>query len=120
MFEHALALDPGSVEAQSRLASVLADRVLDFGSNSAEADIKRAEELADQAVAASPRDWYAHYAKGQVLRAQRRCAEAIPEYETALALNRNSVDCVSRYRPVQDLYRADRGSNPGRRSKPSA
>ena len=33
----------------------------------------------------------AHFAKGQVLRAQHRFAEAIPEYETALASNRNWV-----------------------------
>src|SRR5207302_349272 len=91
LFEHALAVDPGSSEAQSRLAMTLVDRVLDFGSNSAEADIKRAEELAAKAVAASPRNAITHHAKGQVLRAQRRCKEAIPEYETALALNRNSV-----------------------------
>jgi tetratricopeptide (TPR) repeat protein len=32
-----------------------------------------------------------NYAKGQVLRAQRRSAEAIPELETALAANRNRV-----------------------------
>src|SRR5262249_35822277 len=41
LFEHAVAADPGSSEAQSRLAMVLVDRVLDFGSSSAEADIKR-------------------------------------------------------------------------------
>jgi len=29
----------------------------------------------------------AHYAKGQVLRAQSRCKEAIPEYERAIALD---------------------------------
>ena len=91
LFEHALAADPGSSEAQSRLATSLVDRVLDFGSSSAEADIKRAEELATKAVAASPRSAIAHHVKGQVLRAQRRCAEAIPEYETALGLNRNLV-----------------------------
>jgi len=33
----------------------------------------------------------AHYAKGQVLLAQNRFEEAIPEYETVLASNRNWV-----------------------------
>jgi tetratricopeptide (TPR) repeat protein len=42
-------------------------------------------------LAWSPRSRLAHCAKGQVLRAQRRYAEAIPEYEAVLASNRNSV-----------------------------
>jgi len=95
MFEQALAADPGSVEAQSGLAAALVDRVLDFGSSTAEADLKRAEELATKAVAASPRSAVAHMAKAQVLRVQRRCGEAIPEYETVLALNRNSVAALA-------------------------
>ena len=59
--------------------------------DSAAADIARAEGLVGQALAASPRSPLAHYAKGQVLRAQRRYEEAIPEYETVIAFNRNSV-----------------------------
>jgi adenylate cyclase len=35
-----------------------------------------------------------NYAKGSVLRAQRRYAEAIPEYETVLALDRNYVSAL--------------------------
>ena len=88
--------------------------------DSAAADIARAEELVAQALAASPRSPLAHFAKGQVLRAQGRCDEAIPEYETALALNRNWVVAISRTRLVQDLHRVDRGGDPARRSKPSA
>jgi TolB-like protein/Flp pilus assembly protein TadD len=98
MFEAALALDPRSVEAQAALAGQLAGRALDGMADSAAADIARAEGLAEQAVAASPRSSLAHHAKGQVLRAQvqllgaqDRCAAAITEYETAIALNRNSV-----------------------------
>ena len=44
-----------------------------------------------QALAAAPRSAHAHYARGQVLRAQRRFAEAIPEYETVLAFDPNWV-----------------------------
>jgi adenylate cyclase len=91
MYERALALDAGSVEAQSRLASLLAGRVLDNMTDTAAADIARAEGLAGQALAASPRSPLAHHAKGNLLRAQRRYAEAIPEYETVLALDRNLV-----------------------------
>jgi TolB-like protein/Flp pilus assembly protein TadD len=95
LFERALALDPGSAEAQSFLASMLVSRVLDFGSSSADADIKRAEELAAKAVASSPRSGLAHFAKAQVLRVQRRSAEAIPEYEAALAVNPNWVTALA-------------------------
>jgi adenylate cyclase len=79
LFERALALDPQSVEAQSRLATALAARVLDNMTDMAAADILRAERLAGQALAASPRDPLAHYAKGQVLRVQGRPGDAIPE-----------------------------------------
>jgi tetratricopeptide (TPR) repeat protein len=58
------------------------------------ADIERAKELSEQALAASPRSPLAHFTKGQVLRAQRRWEEAIPEYETALASNRNWVGAL--------------------------
>jgi TolB-like protein/DNA-binding winged helix-turn-helix (wHTH) protein/Tfp pilus assembly protein PilF len=90
-FERALELDPRSVEAQSYLAIALMARVVAGLADSAAADIARAEQLAGQALAASPGNWLAHQAKGQVLRAQRRYAEAIPEYERVLASNRNAV-----------------------------
>jgi hypothetical protein len=56
LFERALALDPRSAEAQSRLASALIGRVLDHLTNTKAADIACAEEeLTGQALAASPR-----------------------------------------------------------------
>ena len=95
LFEQALALDPQSVAAQSWLAIELTARVLDFMTGTATADIARAEELAERALAASPRSSVAHFAKGQVLRAQDRFDEAIPEYETVIALNRNWAHAYS-------------------------
>ena len=89
LFEHALALDPQSVEAQSLVAAVLVIRVLSGMADSAAADLARAEGLVDQALAASPRYAHAHIVKGHVLRAQKRWEEAIPEYEAALELNHN-------------------------------
>jgi Flp pilus assembly protein TadD len=65
------------------------NRVLEFNPPSAADDIQLAETLVNRALAAAPRNPLAHIIKGSVLRAQRRCAEAIPEYETALALDPN-------------------------------
>jgi adenylate cyclase len=91
LLELALALDPRSAEVQSMMAGALAGRVLNGLSASTAADLERAKRLSEQALAASPRSPIAHIAKAHMLRAQRRYAEAIPEYETALAYNRNYV-----------------------------
>jgi tetratricopeptide (TPR) repeat protein len=94
-FERALALDPASVAAQSHLAAHLAGRVLDQMTPSGASDLARAKTLADRALTALPSDLLAHYAKGQVLRAQQRFEEAVPEYETVIALNRNWVHAIA-------------------------
>ena len=94
-FERALALDPGSVEAQSLLAGLLAGRAMEGMTTSQTADIERAKQLARQALAASPRSPLAHYARGQVLRAQDRRKEAVPEFEAAIAFNRNWLSVIS-------------------------
>jgi len=94
LFEHALALDPQSVEIQSRLAGNLVIRVLDGMTNSAKSDLARAGALIDQALAASPRYAPAHFVKGQLLRAQHRWPEAIPEFEMVLAVNPNDTEAL--------------------------
>jgi TolB-like protein/class 3 adenylate cyclase/Flp pilus assembly protein TadD len=91
LFERALALDPLSVEAQTRLAAALVGRVFDGVSASAAADLAGAEGLVSQALTTSPRYAHAHVIKGRVLSVQNRWEEAISEYEMALALNRNSA-----------------------------
>jgi len=94
LFDHALALDPRSIEAQSLLAIALAARVMDNMTDTAVADMLRAEGLVEQALAASPQSDLARHTKGHILRAQRRFAEAIPWYEMALASNRNWVSVL--------------------------
>ena len=95
LFERALALDPRSVEAQSRLVMALTARVLDQMTTSTAPDIERAEGLVRQALEAAPRSPLAHFAKGQVLRVQKRYAEAIPEYETTITFNRHWVNALA-------------------------
>src|SRR5215472_6289382 len=64
IYEHALALDPQSVEAQSLLAAALMDRVFDGATDSSAADLVHAEKLVAQALATSPRYAPAHFANG--------------------------------------------------------
>jgi adenylate cyclase len=89
LFENALALDPHAVDAVAWVAITLAVRVSNELSSSPDVDLKRAEQLAGQALAAAPTSALAHYANAQVLRAQARCNEAIPEYQKVISLNRN-------------------------------
>ena len=57
--------------------------------DTAVADIARAQDLVGQALAASPSSPVAHYAKANILRQLRRCDEAISEYQTVIELYRN-------------------------------
>jgi TolB-like protein/class 3 adenylate cyclase/tetratricopeptide (TPR) repeat protein len=94
-FERGLTLDSQSVSAQSWLAIALTGRFLDSMSDTGPTHIQRAEVLATQALAAAPRSPLAHFARGQVLRAQDQYQQAIPEYEAALALDRNWVNAYN-------------------------
>ena len=95
LFNRALALDPQSVAAQSWLARTLAVREPDEITSSAATDVARAEKLVTKALAGAPSSALAHYARGTVLRVQDRFDEAIPEYETAIAFDRNWLDAYA-------------------------
>jgi adenylate cyclase len=94
LFKHALALDPQSVEAQTLLALSLVGRVIDSMTESAAADLARADQLIGRVLAGSPRSADAHLAKGQLLRERGRSLEAILEYEKVLAINPNAQDVL--------------------------
>jgi TolB-like protein len=89
LFDRALTLDPGSISAKTWLALAIINPVLDGVVDPCSADLKRAGELIDQALVTSPLNPSAHLAKGQLLRAQGRFADAIPEYEAVIASDRN-------------------------------
>jgi len=95
LFERALTLDPRSVEAKSGLATELAGRVLDGLTDSLEADLARANALIAEALSEAPRSAPAHFARGQLLRAQRQAAEALAEYEAVISINRNHVNALA-------------------------
>jgi TolB-like protein/class 3 adenylate cyclase/Tfp pilus assembly protein PilF len=95
LLEKALSLDPASVDTQALLAVVLAGRVLEQMKASGATDLERAERLVEQVLAVSPRHALAHFAKAQVLRSRGRFDAAIPEYEIAIAANRNWVVAIA-------------------------
>jgi adenylate cyclase len=94
-FERALALAAASAEARALLALALVARVLEQMADTATADIGRAEQLVEEAVVIAPHYALVRFAKGQVLRAQNRFEEALPEYETTIALDRNAVQALA-------------------------
>jgi len=112
LFEQALSLDPRSVEAQTRLADLLAGRVLNGMTGSAVADLARADELIERALAASPRYALAHVVKGDAMRAHNRCEEAILEYESALCIQFQLAGRIKWSGLVQALRRVDRRGDP--------
>jgi tetratricopeptide (TPR) repeat protein len=59
--------------------------------DTAAAELARAEALIDQALVAAPRVSVAHYVKGSLLRIYHRWEDATLEFETAVSLDRNSV-----------------------------
>jgi TolB-like protein/class 3 adenylate cyclase/Tfp pilus assembly protein PilF len=95
LFEHALTIDPSSVEARAMLALGLIARVLDQVSDTVAADIDRAEAMIGEVVAMSSRHRYVNFVKGHIFRARHQFELAIPEYEAAIALNRNWVVAIA-------------------------
>ena len=91
-----MALDPSAVEAQIWMALMLISRVLFSLSDAPDTDIQRADELIARALVVSPNSAWAHYAKGNVLRAQSRFEDAAVEYETAIAFDPNLANAYAR------------------------
>ena len=77
------------------MVSALVQRGLLATPDAKRADFERAEALINQALAVSPQYPLAHEAKGQLFLAQRRCEDAVPEFEMALAVDRNAVSALA-------------------------
>jgi tetratricopeptide (TPR) repeat protein len=88
-FERALQINPQSQRALTGLARTLATLVLTHWSTDLDADTARANEIADSILKVHPDDAQAHYVKGSIFRAQKRFDEAMVEFETAIADDRN-------------------------------
>ena len=101
--EQALDADPNNVLALTNLARKFYLPVFLNRSADPQADLKRADELASRALAVDANSSVTHFAKGNVLRAEKRFDDAIAEYERALALDPNFAYAVA---ALGDTYSA--------------
>ena len=101
--EQALDADPNNVRALTMFAIKFYLPVTSNRSADPRADLTRADELASRALALDANYWAAHFAKGMVLRAERRFDDAIAEYQRALALDPNAAIAVA---ALGDIYYA--------------
>jgi len=92
--EQALDADPNNIAALAQLSIGFIFPVLIGRSTNPRADLKRADELASRAIAVDANYAWGHFAKGNVLRVERRFADAIAEFERALALDPNAVEAI--------------------------
>ena len=92
--EQALDADPNNIAALAQLSIGFIFPVLIGRSTDPQADLKRADELASRAIAVDANYAWGHFAKGNVLRVERRFADAIAEFERALALDPNAVEAI--------------------------
>jgi TolB-like protein len=90
-FEQALQIDPRLVHAKVGIGTALVKTIMDGWSSSVEQDMTRAEQLLLEALESDANNALAHVEIGRIRRAQNRFFEAKIEFETAIALDRNSV-----------------------------
>jgi TolB-like protein/class 3 adenylate cyclase/cytochrome c-type biogenesis protein CcmH/NrfG len=90
LYEKALLINPGEVQALRGLSAILAGSISDLWSVAPEDDLRRAEALATRALALDPHDPSCHIVMGLVRRIENRWEEAINSLEAAIRLNPNS------------------------------
>ena len=95
LYERALALDPQNITAMTGLAGVLQSRVTNFASKDPGADIARADQLINAALAVQPDNSSAHDTKGWLFFAKRQFGPATAEAEAAIAEDRNNADAYA-------------------------
>lgn len=90
-FEQALRIDPRLVDAKVGIANALVNTLVDGWSSSVGQDVARAERLLLEALESETNNALTHLEMGRIRRVQNRFFESKIEFETAVALDGNSV-----------------------------
>jgi TolB-like protein/Flp pilus assembly protein TadD len=91
LFERTLALDPQNMTALTGLAIALDVHADNHWSQDPAADMVRAGELTNAAMALQPDDTWVHWVKGRQLASQQQWRSALTEAEASLAADRNNA-----------------------------
>jgi len=103
LFERAVAIDARSIPALLGLGEVTVDHVLNNWSRSKPEDLARAEQAVAAVLAMEPNHAFAHYLRGQVLRAHNKHEESLAAFERVIALDPNSARAYA-YRGLIKLF----------------
>jgi adenylate cyclase len=88
-FERALETDPHSIDGRIGVASILVRKVAEGWSSARHEDEASAEQLLLEVLERDTNRPSAHYAFGMLRRVQNRLDEAVVEFKTTIALDRN-------------------------------
>jgi adenylate cyclase len=89
LFEKAIALDGSIPDTWAGLGVALTEEALNFGGANHDAELARAEDALNRALALNPNYPEAHSAHGLILSAQQKWTEAEDEFELLMRLDRN-------------------------------
>ena len=89
LFERALKLDPENVDARLGMAEVLVDGALNGWTTERTADLEVAERAIASVLQGDPTHPFAHYLRGETLRARSRYSEALAAFDRVLTLNQS-------------------------------
>jgi TolB-like protein/class 3 adenylate cyclase/Tfp pilus assembly protein PilF len=95
LFERALEIDRGSVDARIGIAVILIGRLNSGSAFSSSPERDRAEQLLREALGLDANRSMAHAAMGFLRRVEDRQADAQAELETAIALDRNNAWAIT-------------------------